>query len=179
MEEAATEKHEYYRGEVFAMSGAKVPHNRISSNVLIGLGTRLKGKQCQPFNSDQRIHIEANTLFTYPDVSVVCGEVQTLNGDNWNLLNPTVIIEVLSPSTKNYDRGEKFFLYRDIPSLQEYLLIDSEHIHAEIFRRSAKGWELEEFKNIADSLVFSSIEMLLPLAEVYDGVPFSDDVSTA
>lgn len=100
MEEAATEKHEYYRGEVFAMSGSKVAHNIICGNVFAGLHTKLKGKECKPFNSDQRIHIEANTLFTYPDVSVVCGEVQTLNDDNWNVLNPTIIVEVLRHQPK-------------------------------------------------------------------------------
>lgn len=87
---------------------------------------KLKGKSCQPFGSDQRIHIEKNTLFTYPDISVICGELKTLNNDEWNILNLTVLSEILSPSTKNYDRGEKFKLYRDIPTLKEYILIDSE-----------------------------------------------------
>ena len=105
---AAIEKHEYYHSEIFAMSGAKVAHNRISKNTLVGIGKKLAGKSCEPFNSDQRIHIEKNTLFTYPDISIICGEVLTLNNDEWNALNPTVIIEVLSPSTKNYDRAEKF-----------------------------------------------------------------------
>src|SRR3569832_849770 len=81
MENAALEKHEYYRGEVFAMSGAKVPHNIMTRNLLIGLGNKLQGKKCQPYGSDQRIHIPSNTLFTYPDISIVCGEIITLNGD--------------------------------------------------------------------------------------------------
>lgn len=106
MENASPEKHEYYKGESFAMSGAKVPHNMIAGNLIIALGQKLKGKKCRPFNSDQRIHIPSNTLFTYPDISIVCGEVITLNDDDYNVLNPTVIIEVLSPSTKNYDRGK-------------------------------------------------------------------------
>ena len=131
MEEAATEKHEYYLGEIFAMSGSKVPHNIITSNLNIYLGQKLRGKPCRPFNSDQRIHIEKNTLFTYPDISIICGDIITLNDDDWNVLNPTVIIEVLSPSTKNYDRGEKFKLYRDIVTLKEYILIDSTSIHIE------------------------------------------------
>ena len=106
MEEAATEKHEYYKGEIFAMSGLKVPHNTISINILVELGNKLKGKKCRPFSSDQRMHIATNTLFTYPDISIICGEPETLNNDNWNILNPAVIIEVLSPSTRNYDCGE-------------------------------------------------------------------------
>ena len=100
MENVADEKHEYYKGEIFAMSGAKVPHNVIAANLLITLGQKLKGKKCKPFNSDQRIHIPSNSLFTYPDVSIICGEVITLNNDDYNALNPTVIIEVLSKSTK-------------------------------------------------------------------------------
>ncbi|HYK47756.1 MAG TPA: Uma2 family endonuclease, partial [Parafilimonas sp.] len=91
MENAALEKHEYYRGEVFAMSAAKVPHNIITRNLWIGLGNKLKGKKCQPYGSDQRIHIPSNTLFTYPDISIVCGEIITLNEDEFNVLNPSVI----------------------------------------------------------------------------------------
>lgn len=171
MEEAAVEKHEYYRGEIFAMSGAKVLHNTISSNLLGELSVKLKGKKCRPYGSDQRIHIEANTLFTYPDISVVCGEVITLNNDNWNILNPVVIIEVLSPSTKNYDRGEKFLLYRDIPTLKEYILIDSECIHIEAFRlNAAHRWELEEYNSLEDQLHIKAVNEIITVVEIYDGV---------
>ena len=126
MENAALEKHEYYQGEVFAMSGAKVPHIVITGNFFLDLGNKLKGKKCKPYNNDLRVHIPSNTLFTYPDISIVCGEVLTLNNDEYNVLNPTAIIKVLSKSTKNYDRGEKFKLYRDIKTLKEYILVDSE-----------------------------------------------------
>ncbi|MEJ7684892.1 MAG: Uma2 family endonuclease [Segetibacter sp.] len=124
LETAAIEKSEYYQGEIFAMSGALLPHNIIKVNTLGYLHQKLKGKSCRPFNSDMRVHVEKNTLFTYPDISVVCGEPKTLNDDNFNLLNPRVIIEVLSKSTKNYNRGDKFKLYRDIPTLKEYILIE-------------------------------------------------------
>jgi Uma2 family endonuclease len=174
MEEVAVEKHEYYRGEIFDMSGSKVPHNRISGNLYALLHQKLKGKKCRPYNSDQRIHIEVNTLFTYPDISVVCGEDVTLNNDNWNILNPAVIIEVLSPSTKNYDRGEKFLLYRDIPTLKEYILIDSEHVHIEAFRlNAAHRWELEEYNSPEDQLHIKAISEVIAVAEVYDGVKMS------
>lgn len=173
MEEAATEKSEYYRGEIFAMSGPKLPHNRISRNLLAGLTTRLSGKQCEPLGSDMRVHIEANTLFTYPDISIVCGEPQTRNNDNWNLLNPSVIIEVLSPSTKNYDRGEKFKLYRDIPTLKEYILVDSQSIHVEIFRlNEARRWELEEYNSPDAVLYIKTINEYIPVADMYVGVSF-------
>jgi Uma2 family endonuclease len=171
MENASTEKHEYYKGEIFDMSGAKMPHNRISSNLLIALGSKLKGKKCQPYGSDARIHVESNTLFTYPDISIICGEVITLNNDDYNVLNPTVIIEVLSKSTKNYDRGEKFKLYRDIATLKEYILVDPESTDIEIFRLNENGhWELEEYKSLTDTVIIKSIDETLSVSDIYDGV---------
>jgi Uma2 family endonuclease len=171
MENAALEKHEYYQGEVFAMSGAKLPHNEITSNLLIAIGQKLKGKKCKPFGSDLRIHIPSNTLFTYPDISIFCGKVITLNDDKWNALNPTVIIEVLSKSTKNYDRGEKFKLYRDIATLKEYILVDSESLHIEVFRLNENNhWELEEYNDAENYLQVKAINESLLIAEIYDGV---------
>ena len=173
MENAAIEKHEYYKGEVFAMSGAKMPHNNISSNLLIALGIKLKGKKCKPYGSDMRTHIPSNTLFTYPDISIVCGEAETLNDDEYNVLNPTVIIEVLSKSTKNYDRGEKFKLYRDIETLKEYVLIDSESLHIEIFRLNDKNhWELEEYNDANNELKIKAIDETVLIADIYEGVNF-------
>lgn len=171
MENAATEKHEYYRGDVFAMSGAKVVHNMISRNLLIALGKKLQGKPCQPFGSDLRIHIEANTLFAYPDISIVCGEIKTLHDDEMNVLNPAVIIEVLSSSTKNYDRGEKFKLYRDIPTLTEYALVDSESIHIEVFRlNETQHWELEEYRSMKEEVQIKALHEIISLTEIYEGV---------
>ena len=171
MENAAVEKHEYYRGEVFAMSGAKVPHNTICVNILVALGQKLRGKKCKPYNSDQRIHIPSNTLFTYPDISIVCGEIITLNNDEYNVLNPSVIIEVLSKSTKNYDRGEKFKLYRDIPTLKEYILVDSESLHIEVFRLNENNhWELEEYKDLKGHLRVMTIAEDISLTEIYERV---------
>ena len=170
MENASPEKHEYYQGEVFAMSGAKVPHVIIRDNVLTALKQKLKGKPCKPFGNDMRIHIEANTLFTYPDISIVCGDIITLNNDEYNVLNPSVLIEVLSKGTKNYDRGDKFKLYREIPTLKEYVLIDSESLSVEIFRLNEnKHWELEEYKTDAESFEIKTINTNLSFDEVYEG----------
>jgi Uma2 family endonuclease len=170
MENASLEKHEYYKGEVFAMSGAKVPHVMIAGNLFAALKQKLKGGSCQPFGSDMRIHVEANTLFTYPDISIICGDIVTLNNDNYNVLNPAIIIEVLSQSTKNYDRGEKFKLYRDIPTLKKYVLVDSESTHIEIFCLNAsKHWELEEYNKDAETVQLKTINIFLPLTEVYEG----------
>ena len=175
MENAADEKHEYYKGEIFAMSGAKVPHNAIAGNLFGLLFNKLKGKKCKPYGSDARIHVEPNTLFTYPDISIICGEILTLNNDDYNVLNPTVIIEVLSNSTKNYDRGEKFKLYRDITTLKEYVLVDSESMHIEIFRINKNShWELEEYNSPADSIIIKAINESIFLSEIYDGVRIAD-----
>ncbi|MBX2971321.1 MAG: Uma2 family endonuclease [Cyclobacteriaceae bacterium] len=167
-EREATEKHEYYKGEVFAMSGASRRHNIISTNLIFQLVSRLKGKPCRPFGSDMRLHIPQNTLFTYPDISVYCGEVETIFDDN--ALQPVVIIEILSPSTKNYDRGEKFKLYRDIPSLKEYILIDTESISIEVFRLNAtRHWELEEYNSADEQLAMPALNLSVPIREIYDG----------
>jgi Uma2 family endonuclease len=170
-EKTSVEKHEYYQGELFAMAGAKVAHNRIVVRLTGLLSQQLRGKPCEPFNSDQRIHIPENTLFTYPDISIVCGTIKTLNNDDYNILNPTIIIEVLSPGTKNYDRGEKFQLYRDIPTLKEYILIDSQFIHIEAFRINAKGhWELEEYKYPEQVLELPLIDGSVSVRDIYEGI---------
>ncbi|MBV9963339.1 MAG: Uma2 family endonuclease [Parafilimonas sp.] len=177
MENAALEKHEYYKGEVFAMSGAKLPHIKITGNLFSELKNKLKGKKCQPYGNDLRIHIPSNTLFTYPDISVICGEVITRNNDEYNALNPTVIIEVLSKSTKNYDRGEKFKLYRDIKTLKEYILIDSESLHIEVFRLNEKNhWELEEYNDANGSVEIKAINENILIADIYENVSFYKEV---
>ncbi|RYZ49445.1 MAG: Uma2 family endonuclease [Chitinophagaceae bacterium] len=171
MENASDEKHEYYKGEIFAMSGAKMQHNIISVNLLTGLGAKLRNGKCRPFGSDQRVHIEKNSLFTYPDITVVCGDFQTLDNDEWNLLNPVIIFEVLSPSTKTYDRGDKFKLYRDIPTLKEYVLVDSESVNIEAFRINKHGnWELVEYTTLTDHLILETVSVTLAVAEIYDGI---------
>lgn len=171
MENDALEKHEYFRGEIFAMPGTKMPHNEISTNLMMLIASRLKGKNCKPYGSDARIHIKANTLFTYPDISIICGEVITLNNDDMNVLNPSVIIEILSPSTKNYDRGEKFMLYRDIPTLKEYILVDSERLHIEVFRlNESQHWELEEYDLPVEQLYIKTINEYFSISDIYDGV---------
>ncbi len=170
-ESYSDEKHEYYQGEIFAMSGAKLSHNRIFSNVFSVLSALLKGHFCQPFGSDLRIHIPTNSLFTYPDISVFCGEIETLNDDQFNALNPVLVIEILSPSTKDYDRGTKFKLYRDIPSLKEYVLIDSSSVSIEVFSvNKSQAWELQEYKQPGASAKLTSLGIAIPVSEAYLGV---------
>lgn len=175
-ENASTEKHEYYRGEVFAMAGAKVHHNEIVVNTLSLIKQFLKGRPCKPYNSDQRIHIEKNSLFTYPDISIICGEVITLNDDEMNALNPSVIIEVLSPSTRTYDRSYKFRLYREIPTLKEYIILESESVGAEIAIFNQQGfWEVREYK-ATDAIPIHTIGMQLSLQDIYEGTTLIQNV---
>jgi len=169
MENASEEKHEYFQGEVFAMAGASDAHNEIFSNLFIEIGIKLKGKTCRPFGSDKRMIIPENTLFTYPDISIYCGEIKHFEEDEHTSLLPIVIIEILSASTKTYDRGNKFKLYRDIPSLKEYIMVDSESILAEAFYINEKqNWELKEYKNINDNLKFISLDFEIPLKDIYN-----------
>ena len=168
MEVDSIEKHEYYQGEIFAMAGTKVQHNIITANLTIAIGSLLRGRPCRPYGSDTRIHVEKNSLFTYPDLSIICKPMLTRNNDEMNVLNPTVIIEVLSPSTKSYDRGDKFKLYRDIPSLKEYILVDSLFVGVEKFYINDDGnWELTEYKNLHDKLDVRSVGVSIGLNEIY------------
>ncbi len=173
-EKVSFQKHEYYKGEIFAMAGAGNRHNVIFSNVFIALGIALKGKKCRPYGSDLRIYIPENTLFTYPDISIICNDIISSPDDEDTAVEPTVIIEILSPATRNYDRGEKFMLYRDIKTLHDYVLIDSQSIHAEVFSINQNNlWELKEYKHVGDNLVLNSIEFTMTLQDIYEGTKLS------
>ncbi|MEO7309387.1 MAG: Uma2 family endonuclease [Chitinophagaceae bacterium] len=170
-ERLASTKHEFYRGEIFAMSGASIEHNLISVNSIADLKQKLKGKKCRPFGSDLRVHIPSNGLYTYPDISIVCGDVQTTDDYFDTATNPSVIFEILSPSTRDYDKGSKFTLYRDIESLQEYILIDSERIMVEKFIRNAdNSWQLTEYKLLSQSFTIDTVAIELQLQDIYEDV---------
>lgn len=173
-ENASPEKHEYYEGEIFAMAGASNRHNLIFSNLFGELAYKLKGKKCKPYGSDMRTHIPENGLFTYPDISIVCGDIINSPEDKDSNIRPAIIIELLSPSTKSYDRGEKFTLYRDIPSLKEYILVDSESIHIEAFRLNyAARWELQEYKTIGEVLEIKAAGISVLISDIYEGITLS------
>lgn len=166
-------KHEYLDGEIFAMSGASRSHNRISWNIVAALDPQLKESGCEGFVSDQRVQIPATGLFTYPDVVVVCGEPE-LYGDETpeTLVNPTLIVEVLSSTTEDYDRGRKFAHYRGIPSLQLYLLVAQERAHVERFERQPNGlWLLYETDDLEERLDLPAVGAGLALSDVYYRVP--------
>ena len=171
LEETATEKHEYYQGEIFAMTGGTFNHSVISVNIVSSLKTKLRGKCCQPTNSDMRIETPAG-LITYPDISIYCGKPE-LTENQCALLNPVVIIEVLSPSTRRYDKSDKFDLYRTIPSFQDYLLIDSEKINVQHFRKSDnQEWILHEYLNITNNIYLNGIQETISLNEMYESIVF-------
>lgn len=169
-EKESLQKHEFFEGEIFAMAGASNAHNEIFSNVFIAIGSQLKGKPCKPYGSDLRIHIPENTLFTYPDISIICNGITPSAMDADTAVRPSIIIEILSQSTRDYDRGKKFKLYRGIPSLREYVMIDSESVGIEVYRINKPGkWELEEYKSIEDLLIISIVDVHVSLKEIYEG----------
>jgi Uma2 family endonuclease len=152
------------------MSGASNKHVKIHSNLFIALGSLLRGKSCQPYGSDLRIHIPQNSLFTYPDLAIISNDLISSDIDEDSFIQPAIIFEILSPSTRQYDRGEKFRLYRAIPSLKEYILIDSESINIEYFGINEKGfWELHEYKSINDQLALPSLSIAISIHEIYEG----------
>lgn len=172
-ERLSLEKHEYFQGEIFAMSGASKQHNEIFSNTFPEIAMQLKGKKCRPYGSDFRVNIPKSTLFTYPDISVFCNEPELIDEVADTATNPTVIIEILSKSTRNYDQGQKFALYRAIDSLKEYILIDSEAVHVIQYTKNENStWLLTEYKNLEQDFTIKAIEVTLDLIDIYENVKF-------
>jgi Uma2 family endonuclease len=167
-------RHEYVAGEVFAMVGATAGPNIIVANLIGGLWTEMKGRQCLVYSNDMRVRIESADASLYPDILAHCGGPQFHDDRQDVLLNPSLIAEVLSPSTEAHDRGEKFAVYRRLPSLQEYLLVAQERMRAELFVRGPDGrWLLSEYSSPKESVPMESVGCVLPLSEVYDKVEFS------
>ena len=173
----AATKSEYHSGEVFAMAGASRRHNSITGNIFAALYSRLGGSPCRPFLSDQRIRISKLDLGTYPDLSVVCGELEGDNVDPEAITNPRLLVEVLSDSTESYDRGRKFDFYRQIGSLEEYVLVSQQEPIVERFKRQAGGdWLLTVYKGLEVAVDFTSIQTELQLRDIYRFVDWSRDI---
>jgi len=175
MEEKARDRHEFHDGEILAMSGGTYGHSRINTQLLIALGNRLKGKSCHPLDSNMRVRIATRWDYLYPDISVVCGKPQFDPADpkKTTILNPRVVVEVLSESTELYDRGGKFDLYRQIPSLQEYILVSQTQPLVETFRRRSKGtWLFDSAKGLKATVKLPSLKIALPLRDIYAGMEF-------
>ena len=170
IERAAEFKSEYLGGKMFAMAGGNDPHSTISVNVTTELTLQLRGTSCQTFNSDMRLHIPATGLYTYADAVAVCGPPELVDGDN--LLNPVLMVEVLSPSTQNYDRGDKFVSYRSIQSLREYLIIAQHRPLVEQWALKNGHWTLTEYQS--GDVRLWGVEASLPFAELYRNVQFGN-----
>lgn len=175
LEEVADYRSEYYQGEIFAMSGGSANHNRIAKNLLIALETDFENKPCETFINDMRLLVKEKGLYTYPDVMVVCGQIEFVKGRDDTLTNPIVIVEVLSKSTEGYDRGAKFELYRAIESFQDYVLVDQAKVHVEHFHKLEDGrWILQEFNNIDDILSVESLNFEISLRQIYQKVDWEE-----
>lgn len=170
-ERRAEFKSEYYKGEVFAMAGVSRRHALIVLSIGAELRARLKGRPCEVYMSDLRLRVSPTGLYTYPDVMVVCGSPQFAEADT--LLNPSIIIEVLSDSTTDYDHGRKFLHYRNLPSLTDYLMVAQHTPHVEHYiRQPDNRWTLGEFRDLAQCVPLVSLDCVLPLSEIYYQIDF-------
>lgn len=172
LDRAAEFKSEYFDGEMFAMSGGSMQHARLQRNLTTELSNALRGSQCEAFGSDFRVRVSGR-MYTYPDVSVVCGKPLLADNRQDVLLNPVVIFEVLSPSTEKYDRGLKLQHYRAVATLQDYILVDQSQIRIERYTRQENNlWTLRDYEGLDGEFTISSIGVSLSMRRIYDRVEF-------
>ena len=174
LERESEVRYEYFDGEIFAMSGGTLWHDVVTANTQDGLRDGLRGKSCRVFTANMQIKAPAVFPYRYADGSVVCGkpEVERFNGNDL-LLNPILLYEVLSPSTEAYDRGDKFTVYKSIPSLREYLLVAQHRPHVAHYVKQESGiWYFAEYNDLADSFFLPTIDCTLKLADIYQDVEF-------
>ncbi|MGE3405508.1 MAG: Uma2 family endonuclease [Pirellulales bacterium] len=173
IERQADFRSEFYRGEMFAMSGASLAHNLINANLARKVGNALEEGPCLLMASDMRVRVGQTSLYTYPDMVVVCDDPRYEDDELDTLANPNVIVEVLSGSTEKYDRGAKFALYRQLPSLKEYVLIAQDQPLVERYiRQPDESWVLTAVSGLDQSFSFGTLPATVPLAEIYRNVKF-------
>jgi len=174
LELAAETRSEYRNGDIIPMTGGTPNHNDISGNLYILLKSALKGKDYRIFYADQRLRIPAVNLYTYPDVMVVPKPLELQTGRRDTVVNPCFIAEVLSKSTQNYDRSEKFAAYRTIPTFQEYLLVDQHRVHVEHHVKTAVNqWLFSEYDDPSVILSFKAFEVQIQIADLYENIDFT------
>jgi Uma2 family endonuclease len=178
-ERSALQKSEYRDGQIVAMTGASRAHNLIAVNLARELSQQLRGGPCEVYIADMRVKVSPTGLYTYPDVVAACGDIRFEDATTDTLLNPTVLVEVLSPSTEAYDRGQKFAHYRRLESLQEYLLLAQDRVRAEHFVRDGDRWVHTELDSHDEVVTLPSIGCSVRLADVYDRVIVSADEAAA
>lgn len=167
VEEISPVKHEYLAGEIFAMAGGTPEHAALSASVLLLLGEQLRGGPCRPYSSDLRVRIRATGLATYPDAAVICGEVQKDPDSPTHVVNPTVIVEVLSPGTEEYDRGEKREHYQQLESLRDYVLVAADRPRIEVFSRSESGVWTHRVNGSGSNAEIPSVSCRIAVDELY------------
>ena len=173
-ERKADDKSEYFQGETFAISGASREHNLIAGNINREAGNQLRNRPCEVYQSDMRVKVSRTGLYTYPDVVIACGKPQFEDAEVDTLLNPTVLFEVLSETTEDYDRGKNSAHYRTLPSLQEYVLVAQDKCHVEQFTRQPDNrWLLWETDDLESVLNLPSVSCQLKLTDVYAKVTFA------
>ena len=170
LEREGEQRHELVEGERVALAGASLNHVRIVGNVFASLRRQLETGDCEAFGGDLKVHVPATGLFAYPDLSVVCGPIETYDRLRDVVLNPTLLVEVLSPSTEAFDRGAKFAQYRALPSLQGYLLISQDRITVEHYGRGEDSWRLRTADRLRQTLALPEIGASLSLAAVYQRI---------
>ena len=170
LEEVAEYKSEYYNGRIYAMAGGSLNHARLTNNLVTLFNTAFFEKPCEVFNSDVKVAVQADNFYAYPDISVVCGEPELLLSRNDTITNPILIVEVLSRSTRNYDRGDKFMFYRALPSLQTYLLVHQDRITVEHYQKMDNSWNFKVYTELTDVIILPALQMELSLARLYNKV---------
>jgi Uma2 family endonuclease len=175
IERRRTYKSEYLAGQTYALAGGSRQHNLIVANVVAALHGQLRGRSCTVFPSDLRVHVPSGNYYTYPDVSVACDPIQFTDDEQDTLLNPVVIVEVLSKSTESYDRGRKFKLYRAIPSFQEYLLVAQDSLHVEHYVRQPDNWAFVDVDDPAATIRLASIQCDLLMSGIYEKVDLASN----
>ena len=189
-EQRADIKNEYFDGQIYAMAGGSPEHSQIQANIILELGTLLRGKDCRVLTSDLKIGVEDKTglkgrsgrkkskdFITYPDASVICGQLEFYRKDRFTVVNPLILFEVLSPSTRNYDTNFKLEHYQRIPSLKAYIMLDSERVWVRSCLRigDENRWILEEpLEDLADVLRLEALELEIPLRQLYERVEFAE-----
>lgn len=170
MEEVSPEKHEFYQGQIYMMAGGSADHSLVCVNVASELRSKLGAKPCRVFNSDLRLYVPDVPLLTYPDVMVICGKLEFFHGRTDTVTNPSVIIEVASPTTRKYDRTDKFKFYKTIPTLREYILVESSRPHIERFWLQGRRWTGEMFTGLDETLAIAELDCEIEFLPIYEKV---------
>lgn len=168
------DKHEYWFGETYMMAGTSINHNQIVNNTFKVFDRTLEGRHCRVFTSDIRLRSPKDDVYTYPDVMVICGKIELDPRQQDTVMNPQVIVEVWSESTQDYDSGAKFKMYRQIPSLREYVMIDQSEPYVEYYRRDGHFWVLETLEDMDAKLRLRSLGCEIDLAEIYQQVEWTE-----